>query len=164
MKALMKFTRSSDPVFTHPFTLVDRQGSVWTIATDKIWLVASKGPGTAPRFSGGAESLPCLLNILHYEPKDTVQLPTKVTVEDNVCSVLGVTVVTKRFQDLLSEAPAESRLWKVEGLFPGLPGIGISTASWRAVLMGFTNVVGEIPVIDIAPDPVDLFDLAMGLD
>lgn len=158
----MKFSGSEDPMFSQPFTVVDRKGAVWTVATDKVWLVASRGNGTAPRFKGESEALFTVLKVLHYVPTDGVILPTQFP-DSNVCSVLGVTVSTKRLQDLVMEAPAEAKLWSASGLFPTIPGIGISCDGWMAMLMGFTNVIGDVPVVDLSPTP-DLFDLAMGLD
>ncbi len=165
MESLMKYVGSEDPVFTHPFTMMDRKGAVWTIATDKIWFVAVRGEGTAPRFKGDSTGFFALLNILHYDPKVSVPMPSpsKVNGEEHVCSVLGITVVAKRFQDLLTEAPAESKLWVVDELFPKLPGIGISSEGWKAILMGFENVTGEVSVVDLTPE-ASLFDLAMGMD
>lgn len=165
MKSLMKYVGSEDPVFTHPFTMVDRKGAIWTIATDKIWFVAVRDNGMAPRFKGDSTGFFALLNILHYEPKTSVPLPSpnKVDGESHVCSILGVTVVAKRLQDLLMEAPADAKLWTVDELFPMLPGIGISSDGWTAIIMGFENVVGDVPIIDLSPAP-SLFDLAMGMD
>ena len=150
-------------MFSQPFTMVDRKGSVWTVATDKIWFVAAQGQGTAPRFKGDSQALFAMLNILHYDPRDGVALPTKVGVDNHVCSVLGVTVSTKRFEDLLAEAPSDSRLCLSSGIFPGIPGIGIFADGWRALLMGFANVTEEVPVVDLTP-PLSLFDLAMGME
>lgn len=149
-------------MFSQPFTVVDRKGSVWTVATDKVWLVAVRGNGTAPRFRGESEALFTVLKVIHYTPQSVLTLPTQFP-DSNVCNVLGVTVSTKRLQDLVTEAPTEAKIWSASGLFPTIPGIGISCEGWKAMLMGFSNVIGDVPVVDLSASP-DLFDLAMGLD
>jgi len=162
----MNFTGSEDPVLSQPFTVVDPAGSVWTIATDKIWLVAVKGKGSAPRFRGDFSGLNILLKLLRLEPTDGVEFDKAEALKrldaDGIGRVLGIAVSMKRLRDLLIGIPEEKLLaWDASVIGP--PALGLTCDGWRAFLMGFEDA-GEVEEFSLVSTSRHLFDLAMAFD
>jgi hypothetical protein len=165
VKALLKFVGSEDPVLSKPFTVLDPQGVVWAIATDKIWFVAARDKNTCPRFRGESSALTTILSLLRAEPQDAVafdreELLSRVDPE-GLGQVLGITVSLKRLVDLLTFPAKHLRAWNATPIF-GLPSLGFDGDGWRAYLMGFDNVIGEIPAVSLTPQ--SLFDEIMALE
>ncbi len=152
MKALLKFVGLEDPVLSKPFTVMDPQGSVWAIASDRIWFVAAKDKNTCPRYKGGAASLNTILALLRAEPYEAVNFDREDVLRrldpDGLGSVLGVVVSLKRFSDLLSFPVQHMRAWNATSVL-GLSALGFDGDGCRAYLMGFDNVVGSIPTFQL---------------
>lgn len=165
MKALLKFVESEDPVLSKPFTVMDPQGSVWAIASDRVWFVAAKDKNTCPRYKGGAKSLGTILSLLRAEPTGAVMFDREDVLRridpEGLGDVLGVIVSLKRLSDLLTFPVQNMRAWNATSVL-GLPALGFDGDGCRAYLMGFDNVVGGIPSFQLVRQ--SLFDEIMGLD
>ncbi len=163
----MNFTGLEDPVLSQPFTVVDPDGSVWTIATDRVWLIAAKGRGSSPRFRGDIEGLSAILKILRLTPPSNAIEFDKTDVlnrleTDGLGRVLGVVVSRKRLQNILAVIPKDTIVaW--DASFNGLPALGFTCDGWRAILMGFENT-GEVEDVSLISSGRQLYDLAMSLD
>ncbi len=165
MKALLKFAGSEDPVLSKPFTVVDPQGATWAIASDKIWFVAARNKNTCPRFRGESSGLSVILALLRAEPVDPVLFDREEVLSridpDGLGQILGITVSLKRLADLLTFPVKHLKAWNATPIL-GLPSLGFDGEGWRAYLMGFDNVVGEIPAFSLTTK--SLFDEIMGLE
>jgi hypothetical protein len=144
---------------------MDPQGSVWAIASDRVWFFAAKGLNTCPRYKGRADSLNTILALLRAEPKDTVSFDREEVLKridpEGLGEVLGVTVSMKRLSDLLSFPVSRWRAWNATSVL-GLSSLGFEGTACRAYLMGFDNVVGSIPTFPLVRQ--SLFDEIMSLD
>jgi hypothetical protein len=165
VKALLKFVGLEDPVLSKPFTVLDPQGSVWAIASDRIWFVAAKDKNTCPRYRGGAGSLNTILALLRAEPKEAVAFDREDVLRridtEGLGQVLGVTVSLKRLSDLLSFPVQHLKAWNATSVL-GISSLGFDGEGWRAYLMGFDNVVGSIPTFSLVRQ--SLFEEIMRLD
>lgn len=152
-------------MLSKPFTVVDPQGSVWAVASDKIWFVAAKGKNTCPRFKGESSSMMVILSLLQAEPTDAVSFDREDVLrrvdQDGLGQILGVTVSLKRLYDLLTFPAKHLRAWNATSVL-GLSSLGFDGEGWRAYLMGFDNVVGDIPTFSLTTQ--SLFDEIMGLE
>jgi hypothetical protein len=164
VKALLKYVGLEDPVLSKPFSVVDPQGSVWAIASDKIWFVAAKDKNTCPRYKGESSSLMTILTLLRAEPREAVAFDREDVLrridQDGLGEVLGVTVSFKRLYDLLSFPAKHLRAWNATNVL-GLASLGFDGDGWRAYLMGFENAVGT-PTFSLARK--SLFDEIMSLE
>lgn len=165
MKALLKFVEAQDPVLSKPFTVVDPQGSVWACASDRVWFVAARNKNTCPRFQGESSALMTILSLLKAEPKDPVPFDREDALRrmdpEGLGQILGVTVSMKRLYDLLSFPTKGLKAWNATGVL-GLSSLGFDGEDWRAYLMGFDNVTGDIPAFTLATQ--SLFDEIMSLE
>lgn len=152
-------------MLSKPFTVVDPQGSVWAIASDRVWFFAAKDKNTCPRYRGGAQSLSTILALLRAEPKDAVIFDREEVLKridpEGLGEVLGVTVSLKRLSDLLSFPVQHMKAWNASSVL-GLSALGFDGDGVRAYLMGFDNVVGSIPTFPLVRK--SLFDEIMGME
>jgi len=162
---LVRFVGLEDRVFSQPFTVIDPQGSAWGIASDKIWFVASRGKHFA-RFKGTMDSLSSVLKLLKAEPSEFIEALSsgKSVVEGSpIVSILGVPVSQDRLNTLIEAFPCRIQVWN-SSAYLGVPSLGFYSKEWRAFLMGYENVIGEVPESNIeVQDERSLFRLAMGL-
>lgn len=164
----MNFTGSEHPVFKNPFTVVDRHGSVWSVATDRIWLVAAKDKNLSPRYKGDTGSLMVILKLLGLTPVNghTVDRERTLAVlpdESSIRSVLGVPVNVRRLRDLFESLPEPSvTCWNASEAL-AVPALGVTCAGWQAILVGFDDVV-EVPEVSLVLQEKTAFELAMSLD
>lgn len=167
MKALLNYVSTEVPVLNKPFTVVDSKGSVWTIASDRVWFVAVKGKNHGPRFQGVGSSLGAILHLLRLEPEEPVAIDRDDVLQrldpDGLGSVLGVVVSRKRLHDLLTFPMRSVRAWDASRAL-GAPSLGFVGEGVVAYLMGFGNVVDEVPEFSIVPAERSLFDEIMSLD
>jgi len=165
----MRFTGLEDPVFKDPFTVIDPAGSVWAVATDRVWFVAAKNKNTCPRFKGEAQALFTVLRLLGMKPMEPVTFDRQSTLEKidtelSIGTVLGVPVSLRRLHDLLSSLPHEQLESWYASKDLGVPGVGFHCDGWRAYLIGFEDLIGEVPSIELVSDRLSAFDRAMALD
>ena len=165
MKALLKFVGLEDPVLSKPFTVVDPQGSVWAIASDRIWFVAAKDKNTCPRYKGEASALSTILALLRAEPLGAIPFNREDALRrldpEGLGEVLGVTVSLKRLSDLLSFPVKHLKAWNATSVL-GLSSLGFDGDGWRAYLMGFDNMVGVITPFSL--DQQSFFDEIMSME
>jgi hypothetical protein len=162
----MNYAGLEDPVLRQPFTVVDPDGSVWTVATDRVWMIATKVRGASPRFRGNIEGLNVILRMLRLDPVNAVEFDKADVLKrldpDGLGRVLGVAVSLKRLQDLLVGIPKDTLLaWNASIIGP--PAIGFTCEGWRAFLMGFENA-RNVEEVSLVSTSRQLFDLAMSLD
>jgi hypothetical protein len=161
----MRFVGLENPVLKEPFTVVDPAGSVWAVATDRIWFVAARGKNTCPRFKGEATALFTVLKLLGMKASEPQVFNRRLALaridpEEYIGMVLGVPVSLRRLRDLLESLPAETlEGWNASDDL-GVPGVGVACDGWRAYLIGFDSVVGEVPEFELSSNA---FDRAMSL-
>lgn len=165
MKSLIGFAGTEDPVLSKPFTVLDPKGTVWTVATDRVWFVAVQGRDSAPRFKGPITSLTTVLNLLRIQPFQPVDIEVEEVLArlqpEGIGQVLDVAVSLHRLYDLLKSCPTKQLLaWNCTDVFNGEPGLGFSSSGWRAYLMGFDDVK-DAPVFDLLSPERSLFEFAM---
>lgn len=151
-------------MFNQPFTVIDPQGTAWGIASDKIWFVACKGK-QFPRFKGSITALTSVLKLLKAEPAEYVEVTPagRSERESPIVMILGVPVSQDRINCLVQACPCNVRMWN-STQYLGVPSLGFYSKEWRAYLMGYENVIGEVPVSSLrVEDERSLFDLAMSL-
>lgn len=165
MKSLMRFVSSEDPVFSNPFTVVDPSGSVWSLATNKVWLVAARKRSPCPRFKGDTASLTVLLRMLRLEPSNPITVDTAYALdhlEEGMAKVMGVVVSLRLLGDLLREAPVNPvQVWDTTPVL-GPPSLGILCEDWRAYLMGFEDA--EADEVSLVRSGRTAFEIAMSLE
>lgn len=169
---LRDFSGSSDYWAQIPFTVVDKHGSVWNVATDKAWLVGVKTKARFNRCTGPSKAVFRILDILQAPTPDAAH-EVKVTallewvgLNPTYGEILGASLDLTRLRTLLQAIPwKEVRLWNGAHLFSsGDPCLVLEAKGvWRALLMGVSELEGDVPSFDLGGD-VDLFDLAEALD
>lgn len=168
-----------------PFTVVDIRDQVWNVVTDRAWLVAIRGRGVYPRWSGDMAQLNIVLTFIQSARVEPRIVKTDVlrswAASGEVGSVMGVTLDLKKLGKLLDLIPMPYiQMWDARSVTRQDPCLGIATAmDIKAFLMGRTSD-GSTPIVfdtmrftrepqpdkpDKPPPPEwDAFDLAMSLD
>lgn len=133
-----------DSWFCEPFTLVDRQGKTWNVASNRVWWIAFRGKAKAPRWKGEGEELTLMLRFLHTPPEE----PEKVKVEtlkewiDGVAPkkkgvILGAVFTLSFVKRVIETAPKETiKIWSAKKAVGDGRSIGMEAPGWKAVVMG----------------------------
>lgn len=132
--------------YIKPFTIKDPSNSVWTIATDKVWLVATKQERPYPRLMAGIDALNKVLNLIKTSPGKSVMfdtasaLDTLGRVEERFVQVLGVTVERDRLATILKDfGDSDGVLWDASTVV-GVPSLGVISKESRWFLTGWDHV------------------------
>jgi hypothetical protein len=171
-----------DEWFKAPFTVVDIKGTVWNIATDRAGIVAVKGKGRYPRWSGNMAQLNVMLGLLQSLPVEprVVGAPTlkQWTSSGEIGKVMGAIIDLRKLGRLLNLFPAEGdlQIWDASSVMREDPCLGMGAQNIRAFLMGqvqitTTNVFDTLKLTrTVEEKPVESrpewagFDLVMSMD
>jgi hypothetical protein len=167
--------------FKTPFTVVDIKGTVWNVATDRAWIVAAKGKGHYPRWSGNMAQLNVILGLIQSLPVDPRIVEVSVLKQwassDHTGKIMGASVDLKRLAKLLDLLRGSLQIWDASSVMRQDPCLGMCQEVLRIFLMGQAQEDTPSHVFDTmkftkplekpikpAPDGWAAFDLAMSLD
>ena len=179
---LVKPKEPGDEHFLRPFTIVDSTAAVWNVATNRNWLVAVRGKGNYPRWSGDAESFNMMLSLIQAEPIEPYEveadkLSAWLKDREELGRVLDVVISLSKLRSILNVGVAEKMLlWNVTKVAQNQPCIALAEDRVRLILMGHDEPKIEkgttITLVDpelLTPVTIEpsgeraAFDLAMAL-
>lgn len=163
---LKQFCGSAHP-WLNPFTVVDKYGSTWNIATDRSWLMAVKARSRYPRCEASSDRLVRLLDLVQIPSNKayTLSLPDVQSwigsdpTQDG--AILEVPVDLLRLRKLLNALPWKQVKVSNGSNLLGNPGLIFEAKEiWRGVLMGVLPTMTPT-VFDLGDqmDPLDLMAL-----
>lgn len=183
---LSPFTHQDEEWFKQPFTVVDVKGSVWNVATDRVWLVAAKGKSKYPRWPGNAAQLNVVLGLIQSVPVEPRVVTTEVLQgwvgsdpENKLGKIMGAVTHLGRLGDLLGLLPAgDVHMWDASSVMRQDPCLGIESKDLRIFLMGYKKDTEPDRVFDAMtltrpledkpkdppPEEWEGFDLVMSLE
>ncbi len=174
---LEPFVGKGDLWVTQPFSVVTSDGVVWSVATDRSWLVAVQGGAPYPRGTVPSRPLFTILGLLQKSSEEPVSVALQDlrtfagdyvdkpwSEADPSGYVLGVPVSLSRLAYLLKELPGENaQAWKLllESHEPCL--VLDILGECKVFLMGLGGVPPGVPTFTVGPDSEEDFDPAFFL-
>lgn len=163
-----------DRYFAKPFSLAGAKRTLWSVACDRVWLVAFEDDAGFERWPGSGESLSQMLNYIQTKPNnphevevaklsDWIGLKPKNKELGRIC---GAPLSLYRVAELLKLVPSDQvTLWDASKLAWNQPCLGMQSVAFRAVLMGHDPKKVEVVEreFDLRPAEHSAFDLAMSL-
>lgn len=157
-----------------PFSMVTPDRIHWSVATDRTWIVAVKGPGKLSRCKAPGKSFGDLISMLRLKPDVPIEIPVNelkkfagepsetFNNDDDPSGVFGgVQINLKRLARLLQGVEEENvRVW-IATKQVQKPCLGFETDAWKALLAGYSEIDEETPAFDLRSSSQKLFDLAM---
>jgi hypothetical protein len=150
-----------------PFS-IEVDGEPWAVLTDKVFLVAIRGPNKLPALK---QSVPpdqedkAIAQMLRMKPKDpkptSKERLISILETDDYVSILGFPVDTERLLRVLNKLKGTDSvsLWDASGPLFAFKCLGlVSGEKWRAFVMGNKGKWPDLPVYSFEEDPKDVFD------
>lgn len=134
-----------DEWFKNPFTVVDTKGSVWNVATDRIWIVAVRGKGQYPRWPGNMAQLNVILSLIQSLPVEPRVVEASVLKQwassGNIGKIMGTILDLGKLSKIMNLFPEGSlQIWDANSVMRKDPCLGMGLHDVRAFLMGQIHV------------------------